>query len=262
MKFDGGEIAAIHPSIVKALCRVQASLEAVAKSELNKHGAYKYSSVDDIYAAVTRKLAEAGLVIMPIEMEPVGEISATVAVFDKDGTKTGEKQITKLRFHYGYILATEEATWFDPRSARTLVMLHTGPQTFNAAESFCQKAYLRALMKMPTGEKDLDEFAQADTLEDQVANVGKKSAPRKASAEGKRDGSVKVFNAIQAALKRALTADDAWKVWRDHSEALSTMPRQWFETLADDFVTHMWSFGVEVELDDGWPVLPPVQEAA
>ena len=87
------------PSIVKAVCRVQATMGAVAKSTKNQHGGYMFSSADDIYAAVTRKLGEVGLMIMPLE-----ELAETVRI-EKDG-KTSQW----LKAVFSFVLATEDAT--------------------------------------------------------------------------------------------------------------------------------------------------------
>ncbi len=49
----------IPASIVAAMCKVQATVEAVKKSQRNQHGQYMFASTDDIYAALARKLGEA-----------------------------------------------------------------------------------------------------------------------------------------------------------------------------------------------------------
>ena len=234
-------VAVIPASIVKALCAVQATLAAVAKSDFNKHGNYKFASTDDIYAAVTRKLGEVGLLIYPLEMEPAQEITAKVDAYDKEGNRTGEKTITKFRFHFGYLLATEQDTWFDPKSARTITVLHTGPQTFGAAESFCQKAYLRGTLKIPTGEQDLDAMPQADTDEDQIA-LNANGKKRKSSAEGKRDGSVKTFNEIRAKVMEAQSADMLRQIRTLYADEWSNLPERWAVTLTEDFEVKMDSF--------------------
>jgi hypothetical protein len=166
-----------------------------------------------------------------------------VPILDRDGAQTGSKQITKIRFRFGYLLATEEATWYDPRSSRTLIILHTGPQTFNAAESYCQKAYLRALLKIPTGDQDLDQTPQADTTEDQVALMGGNGTKRKSSAEGKRDGSVKVFNTLRAAIQAADTVQALQAVRTGNAQTFNTMPRAWHDTLMEDFAAKMEELG-------------------
>lgn len=234
-----GAITPIPGSIVKALCAVQATLAAVAKSDINRHGGYKFASTDDIYAAVTKKLGEVGLMIYPLEMEPVVEITAKVDVFDKEGVKTGEKTVTKLRFHFGYMLATETDSWFDARSARTIIVLHTGPQTFNSAESYCQKAYLRALLKIPTGDQDLDAMPQADTDEDQAALNGGNGKKKKSSAEGKRDGSVRIFNDIRANIATATSKEHLQQVRALYAEEWPTMPERWHAMIEDDYASKM-----------------------
>lgn len=242
------EFAAFTPipgSIVKALCSVQATLSAVAKSDLNKHGGYKFASTDDIYAAVTKKLGEVGLMIYPMEMEPVIELPSKVDVFDKDGTKTGEKTVTKLRFHFGYMLATEDATWFDPRSSRTIIVLHTGPQTFNAAESYCQKAYLRALLKIPTGDQDLDAMPQADTEDDQAVLNGGAAKKRKSSYASKKDGTDKLFQEINAKIAEASSADYLQQIRTLYADDWSVMPDRWVALLDDAYEDKMSSFGLQ-----------------
>lgn len=228
------DVRVIPGPIVAALARVQASIEAVSKSGFNKHGQYKYSSVDDIYAAVTLKLGEAGIIIYPLELEQPAAKSTTVDQFDKEGNKVGTKTVTSLTFRFGYVLATEQHTWFDPRSARTITVQHTGPQTYNGAESYCQKAFLRGLFKLPTGDMDLDSFPQADTVEDQVAAVEPKK--RKSSSAAKKDGTTDEFNAIRAAIASAIDLDHLRSVRLHHESIIATLPERWASIVEDDFV--------------------------
>lgn len=233
----------IPSSIVRASCAVQASVAAIAKTQFNKHGQYKFASTDDIYAAITRKLGEVGLMIYPLELTPTKREQSKVDVFDREGAKTGEKTVTLLTFHFGYVLATEDATWFDPRSSRTITVLHTGPQTYNSAESFCQKSYLRAWFKLPTGDMDLDSMPQADNEDDQVALVGGKR--RKSSAEGKRDGSVQEFQRLTAAIASAANMNDLRMLYIEHSDAngpWAGMPAKWAQLLQEDFTVKAEGF--------------------
>lgn len=236
-------VVAIPGSIVRALCAVQASVEAVTKSGFNKHGGYKFSSTDDIYAALTKKMGEVGLLIYPLELKPVEESSAKVDVFDKDGTKTGEKTVTKLRFHFGYVLATEDASWFDTRSSRSIILLHNGPQTFQGAESFCQKAYLRALFKLPTGDLDLDSMPQAETEEDQAALSGNGAKKRKSSYAAKKDGTEALFNEISAKVNDAPNKEILQQVRTLYAEEWNELPHKWVELLEGDYETKMMGFG-------------------
>ncbi len=141
----------IHGSIVKAICAVMSTLEAVKKSQNNKHGGYAFASTDDIYAAVTKKMGEVGLVCLALE-DGKPEIERFP---DKDGHPK-----PWLKVAYCFVLATEEATWIHPDSRRSLFIQITGPQTFQAAQSYCEKSFLRSLFKIPTGDMDLDSLPE------------------------------------------------------------------------------------------------------
>lgn len=223
----------IPGSIVKAICTVQASMAAVAKSQRNAHGGYHFASTDDIYAALTRKLGEVGLAILPLELHH--EIKRV----ERDG-----KTVQWLEAEFGYVLATEDATWTHPSLRRSLYIQITGPQTHQAAQSYAEKAFLRSLFKIPTGDMDLDSMPQAETEEDQIALAGRNGVKRKSSAEGKRDGSVKRFNQIRADIQNALNPEHLRHIRKIYAEEWSTLPRAWAETLDEEYDTKMSGFPV------------------
>lgn len=217
----------IHPSIVKAICHVQAGIDAVKKDSKNQHGGYHFASTDSIYAAVTRRMADAGLVLLTLEAEP-----PKVERVEKDG-----KVSQWLRASYQFVLATAEATWTHAGLARTLYIQVTGPQTFQAAQSYAEKSFMRSLWKMPTGDMDLDSIAQSDDEFSQVSLNTR--AHRKSSAEGKRDGSVKVFNSIRAEISQALNPEHLAHIREVHADEFATMPRAWALTLSEEYETKM-----------------------
>lgn len=224
-----GPVATIPASIVQAVCRIQASLEAVKKTGKNPHGGYQFASTDDIYASLTRKMGEVGLMILPLEVE------SEVVRIDKDG-----KTVQWLRAAFEFVLATPEATWSDPRSKRSLFIMINGPQTHQAAASYAEKAYLRSLFKIPSGDVDLDSMPQADNEEDQLAlNGGKK---RKSSAEGKRDGSVKEFNRLRGEIAAAINPEmlaHVREIYSGDEGAWHGMPPAWASTLEEDYEVRM-----------------------
>lgn len=138
--------ATVPGSIVKAICAIQETLESVKKSQKNNHDGYFFSSTDDIYAALTQKMGKVGLLCLCLESET--EIQRHQ---NKQGVET-----PWLRVTFNFVLATQDDTWSDPNSKRTILVRLTGPQTFQAAQSFAEKAYLRSLFKIPTGDMDLD----------------------------------------------------------------------------------------------------------
>lgn len=207
-------VAPIPGQIVKAICAIQATVEAVKKSQRNQHGGYQFASTDDIYAAVTRKMGEVGLVLMSLEDK------VEIKRVEKDG-KTSQW----AHFEFSFVLATEEATWTDARAKRTLYIQVTGPQTFQAAQSYAEKAYLRSLFKLPTGDMDLDSMPQADTEEDQNDLLGPRK--RKSSSAAKKDGTDVAFNELRGAISGADGPADLELMVRNHWSFIEALPARW-----------------------------------
>jgi hypothetical protein len=223
-------VAPIPGSIVKAISRIMASIEAVKKSQRNTHAAYNYASTDDIYAEITRKMGEVGLVILCLEEE-----APTISRVEKDG-KTSQWGL----FTYSFVLATEDATWSDPRSRRTLFLQLTGPQSHMASQSYAEKSYLRSLFKIATGDQDLDGLPQADTEEDQVAiNGAGNGKKRKSSSAAKKDGSVEVFNELRGKIAKCDDADLLVQFRAAVAEAWDSMPNRWNEILEHEYTDRL-----------------------
>lgn len=224
----------IHASIVTAICRVQASLEAVKKDQHNKVGHYQFASTDSIYAEITRKMAAAGLVVIGLEDEPpVIERIEKREIDERTGAEIIKtSQWAKVRFRF--VLATAEATWEDPSNTRTLMIQVLGPQTFMAAQSYAEKSYLRSLFKIPTGDMDLDAVAQADDMETQAALAGD-GAKRKSSAAAKKDGTDKTFNTINGLLQNARSKAEVRAVRESFADPWNTMPARWLDLLDDTY---------------------------
>jgi len=227
-------VTPIPSSIVQAICQIMVTVEAVKKSQRNAHGGYNFASTDDIYAAVTRKMGEVGLILLSLEDR------CEIKRIEKDG-----KTAQWAHMEFSFVLATTSDTWTDARAKRTLYIQVTGPQTFQAAQSYVEKAYLRSLLKLPTGDMDLDSMPQADNEDDQIALSARTKVPRKASAEGKRDGSVKIFNAIRAEIAAAVNGEHLREIYLTHCDdngPWSGMPERWAHTLQEDYEVRMSGF--------------------
>jgi hypothetical protein len=223
----------LPPSIVQAICQIQVTVEAVKKSSRNAHGGYNFASTDDIYAAVTRKMGEVGLVLLSLEDR------CEVKRVEKDG-----KTAQWAHFEFSFVLATTADTWSDERAKRTLFIQVTGPQTFQAAQSYAEKAYLRSLFKLPTGDMDLDSMPQADTEEDEAEmSMPIKAGNRKSSYAAKKDGvSVAAFQALLGAIAAAPDRESLQRIYMEHSDANGAwagMPVKWAKLLQDDFQVRM-----------------------
>lgn len=221
------EVQAIPASIVSAICQIKVTLESVKKTQRNAHGGYNFASTDDIYAALTKKMGDVGLVCLGLEDE------CEIVRVEKDG-KTS--QWARLKF--SFVWATKDATWTDPRACRSLYIQVTGPQTFQAAQSYAEKAYLRSTFKLPTGDLDLDAMPQADNEDEQVALNGN-GTKRKSSAAAKRDGTDKIFNELVAAIKVAPNSEALRQLRTENADAWNTAPPRWEEILTADYETQM-----------------------
>jgi hypothetical protein len=219
----------IPGSIVKAICQIQATVEAVKKSQRNQHGGYQFASTDDIYAAVTRKMGEVGLVLLALED------CAEIKRVEKDG-----KTAQWMHAEFSFVLATETDTWSDARAKRTLYIQVTGPQTFQAAQSYAEKAYIRSLFKLPTGDLDLDSMPQADTEEEQNDLLAPRK--RKSSSAAKKDGTTDIFNDIRGAISGADGPADLHLIKKQHWSVWQAMPTRWLQILDAEFEDKLAEF--------------------
>lgn len=218
----------IPPSIVTAICRVKATVEAVKKTQRNQHGGYQFASTDDIYAAVARKMGEVGLLCLPLEVD------FAIERREVDDPKGGKKTAAWMSVVYQFVLATADASWTHKNARRSLLIQYTGPQSHQAAASYAEKAWLRGLFKLPTGDMDLDGMPQADTVEAQEMLSGN-GARRKSSAAAKRDGDDKIFNEIRAAIAKADSMDALDEVPRLYSDQWGQLPQRWDELIHADW---------------------------
>lgn len=221
----------IPGSIVKAICKIKSVIEAVPKRQKNPHGNYAFASTDDIYGAITRRMGEVGLCIISEEVE------CDVVRIEKDGKTT-----QWLKATYAFILATEDATWTSKNCKRTVFVLVNGPQTFQGAQSYCEKSFYRSLLQLPTGDQDLDGMPQADTEEDQVALAGN-GKKRKSSSGAKKDGTSELFNEIRGKLQQAPTRDYLQQVRTLYADDWDQMPARWHELLEHEYEDRLMSFG-------------------
>lgn len=245
---DGGARNVVTPipgSIVKAICKIMVTVDAVKKSNRNQHGNYMFASTDDVYAAVTRKMGEVGLVLIALEdkceikrFEKTIKEKGTI-LRDKDGNPLTEI-VQWAHMEFSFVLATEDGTWTDPRAKRTLYIQVTGAQTFQAAQSYAEKAYLRSLFKLPSGDMDLDSMPQADNEDDQVALNAR--GKQKSSSRAKKDGDDVVFNELRGAISGADGPADLVRIKTMNISTWNAMPARWLEILDSEYDDKMQEF--------------------
>lgn len=246
MTFNGAALSPIPGSIVQAICKIKQHMEAVAKSQKNLHGNYMFASTDDIYAALSRKMGDVGLISLPLELKH--EIQRTQKIAkDRQGQPLRDKDdnlvmenVNWLHVEIGFVLATAEASWSDPSARRSLFIQYTGPQTHQAAVSFAEKAWLRSVFKLPTGDMDLDSLPQGETEEQQTALL--QPSKRKSSSGAKKDGTTDVFNELRREVQTALNSEHLRHIRSVNAEVWAEMPQKWCDLLDDEYEDKMRSF--------------------
>jgi hypothetical protein len=233
------DVKPMPKSIVRAVSIIKASVTSIPRTGFNKHGGYKYSSVDDVYAGIARKEGEVGLVVMPLELE--SEV-VRIDKEDKDGNKVTSQW---LRVVFQYVLATEEDTWTDPTCKLTRFIQVNGPQTFEAVGSYALKAFMRQLYKLPTGDLDLDSLPQDDTEDGQVLLM--RPAKRKSSSAAKKDGTDDKFIEAIGKIKAHDEATSLIQYRKQEWDWWSTLPHAWRELIDNTYVDRMSDLGVRID---------------
>lgn len=140
------EMTGIPPKVAAAICAVMADVPKLGKGEKNKHGDYKFASIDDFLEAVRPLCAKHGLIIAQDEES-----------FDmREGW---------LVIAFSFTLAHSSGETWGLKQRRTImVSAKMGAQAFGAAQSYALKQYMRALFQIATGEagNDADEHPNAD----------------------------------------------------------------------------------------------------
>lgn len=215
-------IPAMPKEIAAALVATMRKVQRVVKDGRNEYGGYNYASVDAFLDMAGPLCAESGLIIYPVEISHS---------FDKiDDTRYAVTLV------YGFELYHESGVgWTNSRDHKVVRGVWGGPQTFGALQSYALKSYMRALLKIPTGDRDADEVDQSVRIVDQQApqvNAGRRARGRPTT------GKILAFDLGEQA-KTAVAVDEianivlpflqtlpraSFKPWRDrHVEALQEL---------------------------------------
>jgi hypothetical protein len=180
-------------------------------------------------------MGEAGLSILCLED------SVEIKRFEQE--KNGEKKIVQWGlFQFSFVLAASDgSTWQHPNLKRTVYVQILGAQTFQAAQSYAEKAFLRSLFKLPTGDMDLDSMPQGESEEDQIALSQPRK--RKSSSAAKKDGTDSTFENIRKEIANAKTRDALIALRTTYAEEWGQMPMRWDEIIENEYEDKLLGFG-------------------
>lgn len=148
-------IQPMPPEIAKAIVMAIKAAQGVEKTGEGEDRAEKrkfaFSTIDDVLEAAHEALEKAELAILPMETEHSEEV---VELLDTSGRTT--KQMW-ARYGYQFMLIHGSGeTWVNARDTRHISLPVTGGQTAGKAQSFALKHYLRGLLRLRTGEADVE----------------------------------------------------------------------------------------------------------
>lgn len=135
-------VLTMPPEIAAPVNEVCLDVKKAVKEHINKHGGYKYVSIDKFYEDMGPLLAAHGLIIMMNE-------------------RSAESDGKWLNLAFDFYIYHKSGKHFGPVT-RSQGVLANGPQAYAAAQSFAEKYFMRQLFKIPTGEEDADGDSQTN----------------------------------------------------------------------------------------------------
>lgn len=209
-------------STMRKIMAVSKSLPDLKKNDENESGGWKFVSIDDYYDKIARHIAGQGLfwIMREHSIKPDG----------------GDLMIT-----YEADLIDDEAGMFKGFWRLTIPHPFQGAQTAGAALSYADKAFMRSVFKVVTGEPDSDHLAKnGGAKKAQVQQAPAK--PKKAPAY---DNPLDAFNLVKEefvnapsmqSLNKVLTSQAATLNYlRDAAPDLHEEAQGLFEDLMDQF---------------------------
>lgn len=149
----------IPPKVAAAINAVMVEVKRLDKGAENKHGNYKFTSVDDFLDATRPACAAAGLIIVP----------------DEESVDMVEKWL-RVKFSFTVAHASGE-TWDHSPTRTVMVNSAMGSQAYGAAQSYALKQFLRALFQISTGDGE-----DADTQPNEQLPSSQRRGPPPAPA--------------------------------------------------------------------------------
>lgn len=199
----------MNTELNKAVCAVMAEVHSLKKAEDNKHGNYKYVSVDAFKDFVRPLMAKHGLSLSQNEVD-----------FALDTVQGRNGPTVVARITYEFIMRHISGE-VDPAERATIVLPYTGAQTAGAAKSYVIKEYMKGKFLVSTGDKDLIEGgADADAYKQQeytgaVPKLGISPHEDPPQNNGpqllKRDEARKLYKELQAELVTLETISEVSK---------------------------------------------------
>jgi hypothetical protein len=216
-------------AVLSAISRAMGQVKKIAKEGKNTHDNYSFASIDDFLAAVGPICAEAGLIF---HMQETGTED-----FVRKG-KYADNSWMRMTFE---ITVYHTSGQHLPPVSRSVEVLRNGAQAYGSAQSYALKQFLRALMLIPTGDKDDADYGEKG--EGAIEPSGK-AKPDDAKGPAKNDDTRKVYAMLQAQARENKTLEDLEAWWKDPDlrQHKSKLPADWQQNLKDEVLAMVNEF--------------------
>ncbi len=203
----------------KAVAAVMSEIVRLKKADENKHGQYKYVSVDDIKDLVRPLLAKNGLSLS------MTELSYSLETLQmRNGASVNAKITYEFRLRH---ISGEE----DEPERITILLPQTGAQTSGAAKSYAIKEYSKARFFVSTGEKDMiDGGADADAFKPQEYTEAPEPPPEPPKAYDRNPIVRQEFMRLQKGVREIAdmgTLEDLAFYWKNNQDNIKSLPADW-----------------------------------
>jgi hypothetical protein len=215
-------------AVLSAISRAMGQVKKIAKEGKNTHDNYSFASIDDFLAAVGPICAEAGLIF---HMQEAGTED-----FVRKG-KYAENSWMRMTFE---ITVYHTSGQHLPPVSRSVEVLRNGAQAYGSAQSYVLKQFLRALMLIPTGDKDDADYGEKGegTIEPSA------KAKHGDTGASKNDEARKVYAMLQSQVRENKTLEDLESWWKDPDlkQHKSKLPEDWQRNLKDEVLAMVNEF--------------------
>ena len=132
--------------IANALFQIQSQIATLGYDSSNDFSKYKYVSIDKYYEKMRPLMNEAGIMIIPDELE---------------SSLSEDRKLYRAVYQFT-VIHKDGATWNFP-IRRSITLPFTGAQSAGSALSYVEKIAMRTIFKINSGERDdADMLEQSD----------------------------------------------------------------------------------------------------
>ena len=225
------DVQVTHKSIAAAIASAVREVRVIGKGDRNKFDGYDFASIDKFLMLVNPICGRNGLFPIVAQRE--------VEFYENVNSKGGKS--VWARFFYDVTMYHETGETLGPINMMVAVPMN-GAQSSGSAQSYALKQFFRAMLMIPTGDKDDADLNPTETHQSVTAQP---TGPHPAATR------------IKAAIAKRTTRDDLGQLWKDEKEALGNLPDADFEDVKAAFGKAMQAIPEAKPSDDLDPTDAP-----